>query len=364
MTAMKLRALVVDDEAALRVALARLLAARGFEVESAATGEEAVAMAEPGRFDLVILDVWMPGMNGIETLRKFRKIDAWVPVIVVSAMGTESTAAACLAAGATGFIPKPFTAEDIEHLAGEADVGRSEQIAVSAGERKGWRGRILVADDHEAYRVAIVRRLRLEGYDVDEVSSGVEVSLAAEETKYDALLLDIHMPGGDGLMAAEAVRLRDPILPIVFMTGEASEAEMRQGLVTSTAGCLRKPVDIQRLGQILEFLISTGRKSRRRAEAAAAYEALPAPAKAKLAVKDRLRRIRRARETPVVIAGTVISVLIALLILSFFDAGQRVMIRAQETFERVPGPIEMYNTIVGYLQRDEDRELKQEREKR
>ncbi|MEK8022541.1 MAG: response regulator [Candidatus Hydrogenedentota bacterium] len=361
MTGMKLRALVVDDEAPMRAALARLLGARGFDVDTAATGEEAIALAEPGRFDLVILDLWMPGMNGLETLVQFRRIDSWVPVIAISAMGTDSTAEACRAAGATGFLPKPFTAEDIEQLVANADAGQAVQEAVAAGEHGGWRGRILVADDHESYRVAVARRLRLDGFEVDEVSSGVEVAMSATENKFDALLLDIHMPGGDGLMAAEAVRMRDPFLPIVFMTGEATESEMRQGLVSSTAGCLRKPVDMTRLARILEFLISTGRKSRAHAEAAAAYEALPSSRKAALAIETKIHRIRRHPETARIIIGITVAVMLALLFLSFFDAGQRTWMEARRSFEGVPGPFDMYRTIAGYLERDEQRELQQEK---
>lgn len=360
---MPLRALVVDDEEAMRKALTRFLESRGFTVEGAVSGAEALKHAEPGRFDLVIMDLWMPGMNGLETLGRLRAIDPWVPVIAVSGMGTDATIEACRAAGATGFLPKPFTPEDIEQMVEEAKAGRSvlEAVAAGAGGRKeaGRRGRILVADDHEAYRVAISRRLRLDGFEVDEVSGGAEAARWAAETPYDALLLDIHMPEGDGLSAAAEVRARDPFLPVIFMSGEASEAEMRSGLANSTAGCLRKPVEMERLGKILEFLIGTGRHSRRRAASRAAYEALPASEKAAIAVKTGARRMRRSPETKRIAIGLVVCVLIALAFLSFFDAGQRAMMKVEESVQGVPGPIDMYRNIVGYLERDEKRELEQ-----
>jgi CheY-like chemotaxis protein len=358
--ATQLRALVVDDEEAMRNALSRFLGLRGFAVEAVASGAEALQRALPGRFDLVIMDLWMPGMNGLETLGRFRAIDPWVPVIAVSAMGTEATIDACRAAGATGFLPKPFTSEDIEQMVEEAKSGRAVQDAVAAGVRAGWRGRILVADDHEAYRVAIARRLRLDGFDVDEASGGAEAERWAASTQYDALLLDIHMPEGDGLSAAAAVRARDPYLPVIFMSGEANDAEMRSGLANSTAGCLRKPVEMERLGKILEFLIGTGRRSRLHAEGRAAYEALPAAAKAAMAVTRGGRRVRRSPETKRIAVGLVAAVLIALAMLSFLDAGQRAMMKVEETMTGVPGPIDMYRNIVGYLERDEKRELEQQ----
>lgn len=352
-----LRVLVVDDEDAMRTALVRLLGARGFEVTSVSSGTAALQEAKPGRFDLVILDLWMPGINGLETLTQFRKIDAWTPVIAISAMGTDATAEACRAAGATGFLPKPFTAADIDELTREAKAGRSDQEGVVAGAAKGWRGRILVADDHDAYRQAVTRRLRLDGFDVDEVATGAEVAVVAESVAYDALLLDIHMPGGDGLFAAKEVRARDPFLPILFMTGEATENEMRQGLASSSAGCLRKPIEMDRLARFLEFLISAGKQSRKHTEAKAAYNALPETKKAAIAIGSKMRRIRRSHETPRIIIGVVLSVLIALMFMSFFDAGQRGLMGVEKSLEGVPGPIEMYRTIAGYLERDEQREL-------
>lgn len=354
-----LRVLVVDDEDAMRNALVRLFVARGFEATSASSGKEALQYAQPGRFDLVVLDLWMPEMNGLETLTRFRRLDSSTPVIAVSAMGTDATAAACHAAGATGFLPKPFTAAAIEELAREAKAGRADQEGIASGATRGWRGRILVADDHEAYRQAVARRLRLDGFDVDEVSTGAEVAIVSEGVAYDALLLDIHMPCGDGLFAAEAVRARDPFLPILFMTGEATENEMRQGLASSSAGCLRKPVEIDRLGQFLEFLIATGRQSRKHVEARAAYVALPETRKAVIAVGSKMRRIRRDPETSQIIIGIVVSVIIALGFMSSFDAGQRSLMRFEKSFDATPGPIRMYQTIAGYLERDEQRELEQ-----
>jgi DNA-binding NtrC family response regulator len=359
-----LRALVVDDEEAMRKALARFLELRGFEVEEATSGAEALACAQPGRFDLVVMDLWMPGMNGLETLGKFRAVDPWVPVIAVSGMGTEATIEACRAAGATGFLPKPFTAEDIEQMVEEARSGRATQEAVAAGTRSGWRGRILVADDHEAYRTAIARRLRLDGFDVDEAAGGAEAARWAIETSYDALLLDIHMPEGDGLSAAAEVRARDPFLPVIFMSGEASDAEMRSGLTNSTAGCLRKPVEMERLGKILEFLIGTGRSSRRRDARRAEYEALPGAEKAARALQRGARRMWRSPETKRIAIGIVVAVLLALAAFSFLDAGQRAMMEIERTMEGVPGPIDMYRNIVGYLERDEKRELDQANEPR
>lgn len=101
------RVLVVDDEAGLRKALATNLRARGYEVEVAETGEQALVLAADRRPDLVILDLGLPGIDGIEVIEGIR---GWsnVPIVVLSARGAEDAKVAALDAGADDFVTKPF----------------------------------------------------------------------------------------------------------------------------------------------------------------------------------------------------------------------------------------------------------------
>lgn len=353
----------MDDDEAFRRSLGRLLSSREHEVTLASSGAEALEIIQPDLFDLIILDLWMPGMNGIQTLEQLRKIDPWAPVITVSARGTDITINTCLKAGATAFLPKPFTAEDIDELVREVGAaGRVEKDAVVAGERKGWRCRLLVADDHDGFRTAVVRRLRLEGFDVTEAKTGRQAADLSAETQFDALLLDIHMPEANGIEAGELVRHRDPNLPIVFMSGEANDAEMREGLKYSSAGCLKKPLDIDKLGQLLSFLIQAGRSSRRHEEARKAFESLPVWKRLTLRGARRLQKIRQSHETPRIILLMIVAMMIAFFVMSFLDAGQRVMMQLGKSIEDVPSPMNMYRDITGYLKRDEERELKREPE--
>jgi two-component system KDP operon response regulator KdpE len=101
------RILVVDDEAGLRKALATNLRARGYEVELAETGERALALAAERHPDLVVLDLGLPGIDGIEVIEGIR---GWsrVPIVVLSARGAEDAKVAALDAGADDFVTKPF----------------------------------------------------------------------------------------------------------------------------------------------------------------------------------------------------------------------------------------------------------------
>ncbi len=110
---MKPRILVIDDEAAIRDSLKMILEYEGYEVLTAATGEEGIAQAEREAPDLVFLDVKMPGMDGLEVLQRLRHLVEVTPIVVVSGHGTVSTAVEATKLGAFDFIEKPLERERV-----------------------------------------------------------------------------------------------------------------------------------------------------------------------------------------------------------------------------------------------------------
>jgi two-component system nitrogen regulation response regulator NtrX len=109
----KSRILVIDDESAIRDSLKMTLEYEGYEFIGAATGQEGLALVEREAPDLVLLDVKMPGMDGIEVLERLRSMNDALPVVVVSGHGTISTAVEATKKGAFDFIEKPFASERI-----------------------------------------------------------------------------------------------------------------------------------------------------------------------------------------------------------------------------------------------------------
>jgi two-component system nitrogen regulation response regulator NtrX len=109
----KTRILVIDDEGAIRDSLKMMLEYEGYDVIGAATGQEGLALAEREAPDLVLLDVKMPGMDGIEVLDRLRSMNDALPVVVVSGHGTISTAVEATKKGAFDFIEKPFASERV-----------------------------------------------------------------------------------------------------------------------------------------------------------------------------------------------------------------------------------------------------------
>jgi two-component system KDP operon response regulator KdpE len=104
--------LVVEDEAPMRRALDIGLRARGYQVELAVSGEEALALASRRPPDVVILDLGLPGIDGIHVARSLRASSS-VPIIVLSARGAEPTKVAALDAGADDYVTKPFGMDEL-----------------------------------------------------------------------------------------------------------------------------------------------------------------------------------------------------------------------------------------------------------
>jgi len=110
----KKRILIVDDDRAMRMALSESLESCGYSLETAENGHDALGLFSQGNFDLVVTDMRMPGMTGIEVLRGVKNMSPETPVILITAYGTVGTAVEAMKEGAAEFIMKPFSLEDIE----------------------------------------------------------------------------------------------------------------------------------------------------------------------------------------------------------------------------------------------------------
>ncbi|MBI5479296.1 MAG: sigma-54-dependent Fis family transcriptional regulator [Deltaproteobacteria bacterium] len=107
------RILVVDDELHMRSALADWLGDEGYDVVTAAGGEEAIRLFGERPADLLLLDLKMPGIDGIETMRRIRTIGSSVPVIIITAYATIETAVAAMKVGAADYLVKPVNPEEL-----------------------------------------------------------------------------------------------------------------------------------------------------------------------------------------------------------------------------------------------------------
>jgi len=110
---MKPRILVIDDEAAIRDSLRMILEYENYEFAGASNGQDGLAQIQRDRPDLVLLDIKMPAMDGMEVLRKIRTIDDTIPVVMISGHGTTATAFEASRSGASDFLEKPLSSERV-----------------------------------------------------------------------------------------------------------------------------------------------------------------------------------------------------------------------------------------------------------
>ena len=132
------RILIVDDEAPVREVLAEYFATEGYAVEAATSGLEALSAVSGGRADLVLLDVRMPGLDGVQVLRRIREMSDTLPVIMVTANEDVSLARETLTLGAFDYVAKPF---DFDYLdrAVAAGLARGVDVPGTAPSGDPWK---------------------------------------------------------------------------------------------------------------------------------------------------------------------------------------------------------------------------------
>jgi two-component system response regulator PilR (NtrC family) len=104
---------IIDDEPVIHDVLAQLLTSEGYEVEISASGEEALEKFPSQSFDVILLDLLMPGMDGIEVLRRIKKTDPLASVIIITAYGSVESAISAMKIGALDYVQKPFKHDDL-----------------------------------------------------------------------------------------------------------------------------------------------------------------------------------------------------------------------------------------------------------
>ena len=112
--------LVMEDDATISAALDMILTEAGYDVDLAETGEAALELFEQKRFDLIIADLKLPGINGMEVIKQIKEKTPEMEVIVITGVGTQPIAEEAMTLGAHDFLPKPFTDDQIKTAINEA----------------------------------------------------------------------------------------------------------------------------------------------------------------------------------------------------------------------------------------------------
>src|ERR1700686_912992 len=144
--------LVVDDEPSLRKVIRASLAASGFTVEEVGTGKDAVGIVQQRPFDLVLLDINMPGIGGIETCRRIRALAPHTGIVMVTVRDAEEDKVRALEAGADDYVTKPFRFRELVarmgavlrrinvEAGGDPGILRSGALKMDVDRRVLWKG--------------------------------------------------------------------------------------------------------------------------------------------------------------------------------------------------------------------------------
>lgn len=240
------KVLVVDNDVKMREELYDALSSKGHTVSTAGTGGQALETLKAQRPSVVLLQVALPGgMSGLETAKRIREFDEAVPIVVIEDAANRA--------------PK----EELQKLSIKEVVSREDGAASivakiepllavkkSAAETTGVSGNLLVIDDDVQIQELLRMFFKSKGLRVTGASSGEE-GLKALSNKPSLVLLDVNMPGMDGVMALKKIKASHPKLPVVMMSGGGEESMAKAALSAGAFDYISKPFSLEYLETIV-----------------------------------------------------------------------------------------------------------------
>jgi len=254
------RALIVDDNETNLLLMTALLSAWGVETKSASSGEEALLAFDQGAFDVAIVDMLMPGMDGLDLATRLRERVPELPTILASSVPRHDVASdpRWEGAGIGAVVVKPIKSSGLhgalaivlDQGPGSEEEGRASEGLLDPELAERHPLRILVAEDNVVNQRLALRLLEKLGYRADVAANGLEAIEAVERQRYDLVLMDVQMPEMDGVEATRHIleRWPDGERPwIVAMTAEVMRGDREGFLAAGMNDYVAKPIRPQEL---------------------------------------------------------------------------------------------------------------------
>jgi DNA-binding NtrC family response regulator len=229
-----MRLLIVDDEDSLLMTLVANLELEGFEVVGAETALSALELLHREAFDLVLTDIRMPGMNGVELFRTVRSQHPEMPVILMTAFAVESLIDEAILEGAFAVLPKPF---DIEHV-----------IAVLS--RAVSRPVVLLVNRQQGVEPAAAT-LRAMGVACHECEDEDETLSAVRDRKADVIVVDLGMLGDKTPEFVRQVLSIDPSVGVITIAVQLVPELFQKVAAVGVSACLLRPLAPAELVRII-----------------------------------------------------------------------------------------------------------------
>jgi len=240
--------LIVDDDTGLRRTMAMIFERRGYVVETAADGAEAVARVRDHPFDMVLMDVRMPVLDGVQALKQIKALRPEAVVTMMTGFAIEDLLRDALAEGAFALLDKPVSIDEVIAL-----IEQAQQIRQGA--------LILIAADEPAAQTTLHDVLTQHGYRVCLARSHAEAIAQVHECAFDVLLVDLRLPAFNGLETYLALKAICPQAVAIVFTAFPRElhdlAELARNNDAYT--CLPKPLDIDCLLELVQEVVGKKR---------------------------------------------------------------------------------------------------------
>lgn len=225
--------LVVDDEEDICANMEDILSEFGYEVVTANNGEDAIESARARFFDLALLDLKMPGMDGLTLFHELQRISPDTDTLLVTAYATDETARKALEAGVLQVVPKPVDISELLQCIGDV---------VS-------RPLLLVVDDDSDLCANLRDILSERQYRVSVATNVDEALKKIDQSSWQVMLLDVCLPEGNGFELIEETMATKPDARVLMITGLEDEEEqlLHKALNAGAKGLCRKPLDVPAL---------------------------------------------------------------------------------------------------------------------
>ncbi len=241
------RVLVVDDEPSDRAVVRETLAGLNVMVDEAGNGKEALEKLSGGRYDLVVMNLAMPVMNGYDAVEKTRKGEAgaenaMVPIVAYTSSPYYAVHGKVKKSGMQGVITKTgLQSEFVRRLARIVRDFHRHSLQDLQGKS------LLIADDSAFNRVALKTVLEKQKMLIDEAVDGADALEKLEHGSYDLVLMDIRMPRADGIEATRRIRQSPDSslssLPVIGLSADSDDGLIEEALHAGMNEYLVKPVD-------------------------------------------------------------------------------------------------------------------------
>jgi DNA-binding NtrC family response regulator len=246
-TERKIRILAVDDEPVLLKVYARILGKAGYDIHIAESGEVALEAFKADRFDLVLSDFNMPGMNGLELLKALKTLDPSVRMVTVAGGVTPEQKAKLREQGVISILDKPIDSSVIlaaVESALRAPFAKEEPMADNIIGAVNALARILYVDDDMDCRDTMADLGAYLGFNISTAANGNEALDIFMKSPVEVIVSDLHMPGMNGLALLQEIKAIAPRTQVIIVSGEASREERQALLDAGAFQVLRKPVEL------------------------------------------------------------------------------------------------------------------------